>query len=264
MNLFGLFGGARLALVRPLRLRFSHRRASVALPVCLAFLLSLAGGVPAWAQAATSPSPGPAPYAGLLWAIVMMAATGLLGLAIAALAAFKRSKFAQQHAAAERIADLLDDICSAGMAFFGANPTASPHAVAAWALSEIKASAPGLITQAGSLATDEALGYAVNRKLVTAAQAAPLSDAAQAVIKALAPSASTARVTPAQIATVVATTTTVAPAALDDVVGALLAKFPGLATLAPPASQPAVSVVTTAAPEPTAATAPAPGAPAPA
>jgi hypothetical protein len=265
MILFGFFGDARLALVRPLRLRFFRPRASIALPVCLIVLLSLAGGLPASAQAATSSSaggaaPGVAPYAGFLWAIVVMAATGLLGLSAKELAAFKASKWAQQHSAAERIADLLDDICSAGMAFFTANPTATPHAVAAWALSEIKASAPGLITQAGSLATDEALSYAVNRKLVTAAQAAPVSQASTAVIAALAPSASTARVTPPQMVAVAAAATAVAPAALEDVMNALLAKFPGLAALAPPTPSPAVSTVT-AVPEPTA---PAPVALAPA
>ena len=136
----------------------------------------------------------------LIWTGIIMLAGSILGFAAKEIEAFKASKFAQQHAAAGRLADVADDICSAGMAFLTANPTASPHAAAAWALSELRASAPALITQAGSLASDEALGYMVNRKMVTAAQAAPISAAASAVIDALAPSAATARVSPPQLA----------------------------------------------------------------
>jgi hypothetical protein len=206
-------------------------RVSCLLVLCLILGLALFAVSPAWAQdsGATAAS-GLALHTDLLWVIVMMAASGLLGLTVREIAVFKSSAFAQQHAAAEAIADILDDICSAGMAFLTANPTAPPHAAAAWALSEIKASAPGLISQAGSLATDEALGYAVNRKLLTAAQAAPVSDITKAVIATLAPSAATARVTPAQRTAVVAAASAAAPD-IEGIAAGLLAKFPGLATL---------------------------------
>lgn len=173
----------------------------------------------------------------LMWAVALMGLTGLLGLAVKEIAVFKTTKFAQQHSAAGRIADMLDDICSAGLAFLSANPTATPHVAAAWALSEIKASAPSLITQAGSLATDEALGYAVNRKLVTAAQAAPLSDAAQAVIAALAPSAATARVTPQQLVAVSVAAAAAAPVtaeAVQAMIEAALTKQPATSVPAAP------------------------------
>jgi len=166
-----------------------------------------------------------------MWTGILMLAGSILGLAAKEIEAFKSSKFAQQHAAAGRLADIADDICSAGMAFLSANPTASPHAAAAWALSELRASAPALIAQAGSLASDEALGYMVNRKLVTAAQAAPISIATDKVIAALAPSAATARVTPPQLAAAGAAVSAVAPIAIEDVTAALLARFPGLTAL---------------------------------
>lgn len=179
----------------------------------------------------------------LLWALAVMALTGLLGLAVKEIAVFKSSKFVQQHAAAGQLLGMLDDICGAALAFLSANPTATPHAAAAWALSEIKASAPGLITQAGSLATDEALGYAVNRKLVTAAQVAPVSDAAKAVIADLAPSAVTARVSPTQVAAVSAAIIQAAPVTAEAVQAMIAAALAAPAATKAAALTPTVTTV---------------------
>jgi hypothetical protein len=136
----------------------------------------------------------------------------LLTGAIWVIGQFKQTAWAKAHSSAERIADIADDICSAGLAFLTANPTANIHGLAQWAVSELKASAPELINDAGSLASNQALSFMVNRKLVSAAQAAPLSSATNAVIAALAPSAATARIAPSQIAAIGAA---VAPAAGD-------------------------------------------------
>jgi hypothetical protein len=159
----------------------------------------------------------------------------------------KNNAWVKQHAAASKLADLAGDICNSALALLRSNPALTPNQAAAWALNELKASAPDAITTAGSLATDGALDYMVTRKLVTAAQAAPISDASNAVIATLAPSATTARVTPVQTAAVTAAVASTVPD-LESIVAAVVARLsaptPATVTVAAPTPSPVAAAPT--------------------
>jgi hypothetical protein len=170
----------------------------------------------------------------LAWTVTLMIATGLLGALTKALGVWGKSPAAAAHPALAQIASVASDICTAALTWLGQNPAATPQMAATWAVQELKASAPNLITAVGSGASDAALGYMVNRKMLSAAQAAPLSDASQAVIRELAPSAQTARIAPPQLAGVVSAAVSVAPD-IESIAAGLLSKFPGLASLMAPA-----------------------------
>jgi hypothetical protein len=167
----------------------------------------------------------------LLWAITLMAASGLLGLGVKELRAWRASKSAQNHPALMQLSGIGLDVANAALAWLSANPNATAQDALAWTVSEIKASGPQLINEAGDAVTDAGLQYMATRKLLTAAQASNLIDAASKVIADLSPSISTARVTPTQIAAVKVDVAAAAPPAIEDIANALLAKFPGLASL---------------------------------
>lgn len=177
----------------------------------------------------------------LLWYLAIAATTGLLGLGAKELAAWRASKDAQNHPALMQLSGIGLDVANAALAWLSKNPNASAHDALAWTVSEIKASGPQLINEAGGAVTDAGLQYMATRKLLTAAQTSNLTDAANKVIADLSPSIATARVTPAQIAAVKADAVAAAPLAIDDITSALLAKFPGLAAMMAPAPTPAVS-----------------------
>jgi hypothetical protein len=184
----------------------------------------------------------------MAWTVGLFVAGIFLTVLANVIVNVKNNAWVKQHAAASKLADLAGDICNSALALLSSNPALTPAQAAAWALNELKASAPDAITAAGSLATGGALGYMVTRKLVTAAQAAPISDASNAVIAALAPSATTARVTPVQTAAVTAAVASTVPD-LESIVAAVVAKIN--ATLPPPSAPVAQPVVTVAAPTPT-------------
>jgi len=175
------------------------------------------------------------------WPFLLMIAGILLAILSHAIASLKQNAWVKSHAAAAHIADLADDICSAAITYLSNNPAMTPSQLASWALNELKATAPDLITSAGSLASSQALGYMVNRKLLTAAQAAPISEATSGVIAALAPSAVTARVSPTQIVAV-KTAASGATSDVEAIAAALLAKFPGLKMLQAPSQTTSATV----------------------
>jgi hypothetical protein len=76
----------------------------------------------------------------------------------------------------------------------------------------------------GDAAAAAALNELVRKSLLSVAQGGSLDAAATAIIAAMAPTAATAKVTPPQIAAVVADATAVAP----DLEAAVLAKLPSL------------------------------------
>jgi hypothetical protein len=180
----------------------------------------------------------------LLWAIAVMLLLGLLKLGVAELQAWRGSKSAQEHPALLPLAAVGLDVANAAIAWLSNNPAAKASDALAWAISEWKASAPDLITAAGSAATDASLKFAMTRKLLTAAQSSNLTDAASKVIADLSPSISTARVTPAQLTAVKADVVAAAPPAIEDIANALLTKFPGLAALVATPAAPAAPTAT--------------------
>jgi hypothetical protein len=188
----------------------------------------------------------------MAWTVGLFVAGIFLTVLANVIVNLKNNAWVKQHAAASKLADLAGDICNSALALLSSNPALTPAQAAAWALNELKASAPDAITAAGSLATGGALGYMVTRKLVTAAQAAPISDASNAVIAALAPSATTARVTPVQTAAVTAAVASTVPD-LESIVAAVVARLSAStpATQAPmPIALPSTVTVTTSAPQP--------------
>lgn len=166
----------------------------------------------------------------LLWYFAAGMTAGLLGLGIKEVKAWRASKSAQNHPALMQLSGIGLDVANAGLAWLSNNPTATAHDALAWTVSEIKASGPQLINEAGDAVTDAGLRYMATRKLLTAAQASNLTDAASKVIADLSPSISTARVTPAQLTAVKADAVAALPPTIEDVVAAL-SKFPAIAAL---------------------------------
>jgi hypothetical protein len=190
----------------------------------------------------------------MAWTVGLFVAGIFLTVLANVIVNLKNNAWVKQHAAASKLADLAGDICNSALALLSSNPALTPAQAAAWALNELKASAPDAITAAGSLATGGALGYMVTRKLVTAAQAAPISDASNAVIAALAPSATTARVTPVQTAAVTVAVASTVPD-LESIVAAVMSRLSASA----PAAQAPMTVTVAPMPSP----APSPVAPIP-
>jgi hypothetical protein len=183
----------------------------------------------------------------MAWTVGLFVAGIFLTVLANVIVNLKNNAWVKQHAAASKLADLAGDICNSALALLSSNPALTPAQAAAWALNELKASAPDAITAAGSLATGGALGYMVTRKLVTAAQAAPISDASNAVIAALAPSATTARVTPVQTAAVTVAVASTVPD-LESIVAAVMSRLSASA----PAAQAPMTVTVAPMPSPVA------------
>lgn len=159
------------------------------------------------------------------WAIMTPLVLIALLLLVGVLQALVKNKNVQNHPAIAIILQDALDIASSALALMQGNPSLSPQDAKAWAVKELKATmTPQSITSLGAAVSDEALGYLVNKKMVSVAVAAPVSDATKAIIATLAPSALTARVTPPQVAAVDAILSSEVPLTLS----ALLAEFPAL------------------------------------
>jgi hypothetical protein len=154
-----------------------------------------------------------------------------LGIGVAQLKAYQASAAAQKHQTLNYLAGLGVRVGDDAMALLRSTSGLTPAGVLSWAISEFWATAPDAIAALGSDGAAAGIENLVRRGILSSAQGGPLDDAASSVIKALAPSAATAKVSPNQIAAVGAAVSTAAPIAIEDVTAALLARFPGLATL---------------------------------
>jgi hypothetical protein len=164
----------------------------------------------------------------LAWLIFLTVLGGLLGLAVQLLTAFQASAKAKKYPILNLLAELAIQVGNDAIALLRANPTVSPAAALAWAVSELKATAPDAVTQLGGDASDAVLQVMLRRSMITAAQAGTLDDASHKVLADLAPSASTAAVPPPVKADVVATVVSTLPTVeqlVEQVVGQVFARL---------------------------------------
>jgi len=151
----------------------------------------------------------------ILYEVAGFGLAALITLGISAAKQWQATAAAQKHPAVSNLLTFAESIGNDALAALHANPAMTPAAALAWAVGELKARAPEAIVDAKAAQPD--LVSLATSGLLAAAGKSNLTTASMKVITALAPGVST-----------------VAPAAIEDVTAALLAKFPGLAALAAP------------------------------
>jgi hypothetical protein len=164
----------------------------------------------------------------LAWSIFVVVFIALLGAGVQWLTAWRASAKAAKYPVLDHLAGLAIHVGNDAIALLRANPTVSPAAALAWAVSELKATAPDAVIQLGGDASDAALQVMLRRSMITAAQAGTLDDASHKVLADLAPSASTAIIPPPVKADVVATVLGTFPT-VEQIIEQVIAR------LAPPA-----------------------------
>ena len=177
-----------------------------------------------------------------------------IGMGVAQLKAYQASAAAQKHQTLNYLAGLGVRIGDDAMALLRATPGLTPAGVLSWAINEFQATAPDAIATLGSDAASLGVENLVRRGILGSAQGGQMDDAAVAVIKALAPSAATAKVSPNQLAAVSAAVAASVPVTFETVqamIEAALAKpTPALAPVppAPPVVEPSAAPTAPASP----------------
>lgn len=148
----------------------------------------------------------------------------VLALLVTRLKAWRASPAAAAHPLESQLADLGIDVANDAIALLRSNPALTPAGVAAWALQELQAKAPAAVVTLGDAAVQAGLQELTRKSLLSVAQSGTIDQAATAIIAAMAPTAKTARVTPPQIAAVLAD----AAAAAPDVEAAIASAIPAI------------------------------------
>ena len=165
-----------------------------------------------------------------------------IGIGVAQLKAYQASAAAQKHQTLNYLAGLGVRIGDDAMALLRATPGLTPAGVLSWAINEFQATAPDAIATLGSDAASLGVENLVRRGILGSAQGGELDDAAAAVIKALAPSAATAKVSPNQLAAVSAAVAASVPVTFETVQAMIEAAFAKSAPApVPPAAKPMMS-----------------------
>ena len=146
---------------------------------------------------------------------------------VAWLTKWRASPAAAAHPVENDVAGIALGVAQEALAFLRANPSVQPAAVAAWAIKEVQANAPAAATTIGDDLVFTGLARLTRQKLLTVAQSGDLDDAAKGIIKALAPTAATAKVAPPQLAAAELAALGAAP----DIEAALLQNLPRLAAM---------------------------------
>lgn len=161
------------------------------------------------------------------WPLAMLVAGSLIGTGLTRLKTWRASPQAADHPLESSLADVAIDVANDALALLRSNPALTPEGVAAWALQELQAKAPSAIVSLGDAAAQEALTELTRKSLLSVAQSGTIDTAANAIIAAMAPTAKTARVTPPQIAEVMAAAAETAPdleAAIAKVIPAIVTR----------------------------------------
>lgn len=161
----------------------------------------------------------------LLVLAVVMIAGAIIGAAVKWLTAWRATPAAAKFPALNYLAGLAIRVGNDALALMAANPTMKPADALAWAQSEFRATAPDAIKNLGADATEVGVNAMVRRGLLSAANAATVTTASTAIIADLAPSATTAKVSPPQIASVAAELPAVAPA-VEEVASKVMEMLP--------------------------------------
>lgn len=159
-----------------------------------------------------------APY---LIGALLAAAGAVLALGASRLKTWRASPAAAAHPLESHLADLAIDVANDALALLRTNPALTPAGVAAWALQELQAKAPAAIVTLGDAAVQAGLQELTRKSLLSVAQSGTIDQAATAMIAAMAPTAKTARVTPPQIAAVLADAAVAAPDVEAAIAGAI-------------------------------------------
>ncbi|GAB0118697.1 hypothetical protein [Acidisoma sp. 7E03] len=159
-----------------------------------------------------------APY---LTGALLAAAGAVLALGARRLKTWRASTDAAAHPLESQLADLAIDVANDALALLRANPALTPAGVAAWALQELQAKAPAAVVTLGDAAVQAGLQELTRKSLLSVAQSGTIDQAATAMITAMAPTAKTARVTPPQIAAVLADAAVAAPDVEAAIAGAI-------------------------------------------
>lgn len=158
------------------------------------------------------------------WPLAMLVAGSLIGTGLTRLKIWRASPQAADHPLESSLADVAIDVANDALALLRSNPALTPEGVAAWALQELQAKAPDAIVSVGDAAAQAGLQELTRKSLLSVAQSGTIDQAATAVIAAMAPTAKTARVTPPQIAAVVAAAADAAP----DIEAAIASRIPAI------------------------------------
>ncbi|HET6607065.1 MAG TPA: hypothetical protein VFG62_10370 [Rhodopila sp.] len=158
------------------------------------------------------------------WPIAMLVAGSLIGAGLTKLRTWRASAAATAHPLESSLADVAIDVANDALALLRSNPALTPAGVAAWALQELQAKAPDAIVSVGDAAAQASLQELTRKSLLSVAQSGTIDTAANAIIAAMAPTAKTARVTPPQIAAVVAAAADAAP----DIEAAIASRIPAI------------------------------------
>jgi hypothetical protein len=169
-----------------------------------------------------------------LWPIAAILAGLLITVGVAELTKFRSSKTAAQYPVLDYLASLGVRIGNDALAMLQANPSLTPADVLTWAEKEFRLTAPDAVATTAKNLDDMGVQSLVRRGLLTAANAATVSAASQAVIAELAPKAGTVRVVPPGQTAVKPVATTVDIQKVNDRLDALEAK---VAAPAVPAEQ---------------------------
>jgi hypothetical protein len=161
-----------------------------------------------------------------------------IGFGVAQLKSYQASAAAQKHQALNYLAGLGVRIGGDAMALLRSTPNLTPAGALSWAVNEFQATAPDAISSLGADATSAGVENLVRRGILSSAQGGPLDDAATAVIKALAPSAATAKVSPNQLAAVSAAVASAAPITIEAVRAMIQAALAAPATPTDPTATP--------------------------
>lgn len=162
-----------------------------------------------------------APY---LIGALLAAAGAVLTLGAGRLKSWRASPAAAVHPIESQLADLAIDVANDAIALLRANPTLTPTAIATWALQELQAKAPAAVITVGDAAVQAGLQELTRKSLLSVAQSGSIDQAATNIITAMAPTAKTAKVTPPQIAEVLAD----AAAAAPDIEAAIAGAIPAI------------------------------------
>lgn len=158
------------------------------------------------------------------WPIAMLVAGSLIGAGLSRLKTWRASPAAEAHPLESSLADVAIDVANDALALLRSNPALTPAGVAAWALQELQATAPDAVVTVGDAAAQAGLQELTRKSLLSVAQSGTIDQAATAIIAAMAPTAKTARVTPPQIAAVVAAAADAAP----DIEAAIASRIPAI------------------------------------
>lgn len=174
------------------------------------------------------------------WPYLLAFGTAVAGVAIARLKVWRASPAAAAHPLEASVADVAIAVANDALALLRSNPTLTPAGVVAWAKQELQAQAPAAVVTVGDAAAAAAFSELVRKSLLSVAQGGSLDAAATAIIAAMAPTAATAKISPPQIAAVLADATAAAPdleaaiaAKLPDIVAAVMKELNGGAAPAP-------------------------------